>query len=194
MTPSPTPSWNLGSANAPTFSSFGRTKMLYDPSKEYKVESVLPDTPSALIRLALADLEKIEQSPHHKVNMKVWHDAAGRVSSSLDPTLSAAYGDGRCQTCFAGAVLAMSLNTDPGEFLNVCAVRKRYGGKVADSMLALDAFRMGDVWSGLHYLDKYDPRAPRYWSVSTYETVYGGAVLFKADMTLLVDKLESLGL
>lgn len=48
--------------------------------------------PSALLRLALSDLRKVEQDPRYKVNMERWHypDADG------------------CNVCLAGAVLAMT--------------------------------------------------------------------------------------
>lgn len=44
---------------------------------------------SGLIRLALADLRKCEQSPKYKINMDDWH-----VPNS------------RCSVCLAGSVMA----------------------------------------------------------------------------------------
>lgn len=57
----------------------------------------LPDMPSELIRLALADLREAEKSPHYVVDMASWHQ----------PTVGA-----RCLVCLAGAVMAFSLGTN----------------------------------------------------------------------------------
>jgi hypothetical protein len=40
----------------------------------------LPKKPSALLRLALADLEKAEKSPRVKINMGEWHETNGHCT------------------------------------------------------------------------------------------------------------------
>lgn len=86
--------------------------------------------PSALLKLALSDLRKVEQDPRYKVNMGTWHypDANG------------------CNVCLAGAVLAMtqqrSLHSSleraaPIWALRLDAARKGYGVK-GSSMRTFD--------------------------------------------------------
>ena len=53
--------------------------------------SELPDKPSELIRLALADLRKCEADPRYLIDMAQWHRP---VTSEL------------CHVCLAGAVMA----------------------------------------------------------------------------------------
>ena len=63
---------------------------------------ILPRLPSALLTLALDDLEKTEaMSEVYKVHMSNWH---------------AAYTE-RCYVCLAGAVMAQTIGINPREFV-----------------------------------------------------------------------------
>lgn len=65
---------------------------------EYKPR--LPSVPSELIELALRDLELTEADDRYRVNMDRWHE--------LD-------GEDVCHVCLAGAVMAQTLQLDPGD-------------------------------------------------------------------------------
>lgn len=60
--------------------------------------SRLPDRMSDLIEVALRDVRACAMDPRYVMNMGAWHD----------PT-----GDGRCEVCAAGAVMAKTLGADP---------------------------------------------------------------------------------
>lgn len=67
--------------------------------------NTLPDKPSELIKVALADLKKAEQDPRYKINMGAWH--TGRKYQ----------GETTCKVCFAGAVIAFSLGANLNEMM-----------------------------------------------------------------------------
>lgn len=60
--------------------------------KPKKLKSILPTKPSALLRLALEDLEAVEADKKYKVAMGKWHEP-----------------NGACKVCLAGSVLAKTL-------------------------------------------------------------------------------------
>ena len=93
-----------------------------------KPVKALPDKPSALIRLALRDLEKVERSRSYKVDMGSWHMPEVKW----------------CRVCFAGSVMAMSLNAERARFLGPPDFPKE-----AHKLDALDRFRSGSVRYGL---------------------------------------------
>lgn len=63
-----------------------------------KKQEKLPDKASDLLTLALNDLAKVERSPRYVVNMHIWHAP-----------------NGACSVCFAGAVMAQTLEASPSE-------------------------------------------------------------------------------
>lgn len=91
-----------------------------------------PEAPkklSALIKLALEDLLKVEASPLYMVDMNEWHRPYGE----------------QCIVCFAGGVMASRLGTDP---------RKRafpadFPANWAMAMAALNYVRSGFVLAAL---------------------------------------------
>lgn len=66
----------------------------------------LPNKASELIRLAIGDLEKAEASERYVIDMGNWHTPENLIKGSL-------YSD-KCAICLAGAVMAFSLDIDPG--------------------------------------------------------------------------------
>lgn len=68
--------------------------------------TILPKTPSKLIRLALADLRACEADSWYAVDMYMWHYPS---KSKKHPKI--------CSVCLAGAVMAKSLDADIGEAL-----------------------------------------------------------------------------
>lgn len=89
----------------------------------------LPDKPSALIRLALRDLEKCERSSKYKVEMAYWHDP-----------------NGKCKVCLAGSVIAKTLGVKPNQQLHPddCT-----DNDTRRKLFALNAFRLGGIHGGL---------------------------------------------
>ncbi len=87
----------------------------------------LPDVPSQLIRVALADLKKAEKSPKYKIDMGIWHEPMG--------------GMGRCAVCFAGAVMAGSLGAKPDYHCGPLG----FGEETAYKLEALDFLRNGEI-------------------------------------------------
>lgn len=92
----------------------------------------LPNKLSDLLELAVRDLTAVEKLKSYKVNMADWHVVPNESFS------------GKCEVCFAGAVLARTckLNklTDDG-YQFVFSRGKALEGK----MVALDLLRLGDI-------------------------------------------------
>jgi hypothetical protein len=89
--------------------------------------NVLPEKPSALIRLALADLRKVEQDPQYEVDMEKWHHPGAQT----------------CMVCLAGAVIAKSLAADPntGSSPGTLHEQGKISGPDLEKLLALNNFR-----------------------------------------------------
>ncbi len=102
--------------------------------------NALPDKPSELIRVALADLEKCEKDPDYEIFMGVWH--------SPKPA-------GYCEVCLAGAVIAKTLGSDKGEsiapydYYPPSETSAKLSSDTSDKLSALDKFRTGNIWDGL---------------------------------------------
>lgn len=130
----------------------------------------LPDKPSELIRVALADLRKVERSEKYKVDMGNWH-GPGR--------------DGRCHVCLAGSVMAKTLKYNPDDpVIPVCG----YGDGTGDKLHALDNFREGLINHGLSNLSL--PETPWFNTrrhICRYED---NREAFFRDMNDLADELE----
>lgn len=151
-------------------------------------ENTLPDTPSALIRTALKDLRAVERTPGYVVNMEIWHRGQGRKAGQYSG--DDIYPNNKCVVCFAGSVMAKSLNVpktksaDPDDY-NKDTTRK---------LLALNLFREGWVASGLEELgiplDKL-PKEHRHIDVPDYSD---NKKVFKQKMSQLADSLEAHGL
>lgn len=90
--------------------------------------SLLPDKPSELLRVAMRDLELVEADPRYKVNMSAWH---GKRS------------DQRCHVCLAGAMLAKSCGF-PIHWFWTHAPQS-----VTTKMSVINFLRMGEVAAAL---------------------------------------------
>ena len=89
--------------------------------------------PSALIRLALADLAKCEDDEGYVIDMDTWHGDNGKYE---------------CVVCFAGAVMAQTLNAPIGANLSPSVIDNVTGTNSAAGLRALDYFRGGNLESG----------------------------------------------
>lgn len=89
----------------------------------------LPNVPSELIRLAIADMKLCEADPRYKIELGEWHTPSADV----------------CLVCCGGAVMAKSLDAPihleqtPSSF-----------GEYQRHLTALDNFRWGDIWNALN--------------------------------------------
>lgn len=125
---------------------------------------MLPNLPSALLRLALDDLAKLEANPNYVVNMAVWL--------------------GNCQACMAGAVMLNSLGVTepmmPADF-------DEYDTK--QKLRAINSFRMGDISDALFQLSIPLPEGlPRRVAITDYDD---DPATFRTDLLSLATLLES---
>ena len=132
----------------------------------------LPDKPSELIRLALADLALCAADPNYRIDMGEWHKPEHGV----------------CQVCLAGAVMAKSLNASRAVEL--------YSNDFPENrrkITALNDLRQGDVFRAFDEIDldlsSWGHNAPER-DITPY---HKDPVGFMADMRRLADDLEAAG-
>ena len=136
-----------------------------------------PIKPSALIRLALRDEKKTHASSDYRVDMKDWHVP----------------GTSKCAVCFAGAVMAFTLDAD----LKCYLIPKEFDPHTSNCLLALDSFRLGKVYEGLYTMGLSDMGGkgglPRKLDreVTPYDDDRDD---FRADMEKLAEDLEAIDL
>lgn len=146
----------------------------------------LPRKPSALITLALDDLEKVEGDSKYRINMNTWHTVSTVTSDVGVGTV--------CTVCLAGAVMAKTLgaradrDNQPECYASTAVLYK---------LFALNCFRVGNVidglWSMGYRKEAYDVR----WRRGKTRRVPDYAldpVGFKRAMRRLVSVLEKEGL
>lgn len=92
-----------------------------------------PKKLSAAILLALADLEAVEKDPRYIVKMYDWH-----VPSEMSTSL-------KCEVCFAGSVMAKSLNSAIGN----AVYPADFGKAWCKVFKALNYVRCGDIQPAL---------------------------------------------
>lgn len=115
----------------------------------HKAACRLPKKPSELITVALADLIKAERSPRYDVNMAGWHEAASPLAPIYDPvTCEVTEKYEVCGVCFAGAVMAFSLNVPTSITIRPPSFPK----EVENKLNAINYFRIGDIASGVGVL------------------------------------------
>lgn len=133
----------------------------------------LPNKPSALIHVALKDLELCEADPRYEVNMADWHEPDN---------------DGTCYVCLAGAVMAKTCGANPKERFDF----SNFHGHTPRKLEALDAFRVGAVEYGLELLKLKLPEG--FSSHRTISTYLANPPLFKMHLRRLAKDLEAVGL
>lgn len=132
----------------------------------------LPDEPSALIRLALRDLEKAERSRLYTIDMDNWH-----------------LPNGVCKVCFAGSVMAFSLGArrhdrvEPEDFDN--DTRRK--------LIALNYFRSGRIEYGLLTMGRSLPPGVPDWDRSIRPYADDPST-FKSSMRSMAKMLAKAGL
>jgi hypothetical protein len=134
----------------------------------------LPNKPSALILLALKDLEQIEASNKYNVNMSTFHSPSYRYN-------------GKCSVCLAGAVMAKTLNVRPNQYRGPIDM----GDPIKRKLYAIDHFRQGGISAGF-----YDMRIPVPALVVNEINIIDYSQdpdMFKTQMTKLARDLKELG-
>lgn len=137
----------------------------------------LPDKPSELIRLAIADLTKVERSKAYRVDMGLYHQPV----ELTDPV------DYVCAVCFAGAVMAKTLGAPKRDRM----APDCFDRDTAHKLHALNEFRTGCVGSGLAVMGIRRYEAPVRVPVTQYRYDRNQ---FKQDMRLMASELEDIGL
>jgi hypothetical protein len=125
--------------------------------------------PSELIRLALKDLEAVEQEPEtYKVCMSKWHYSTPE----------------KCFVCLAGAVMAKSLHADPLKKADPA----NYSDEMCKLLYALDRFRVGDIFLGFYYMQLTLPIEMKSFHITPYDE---SPLEFKSDMNCFANYLQS---
>lgn len=134
--------------------------------------STLPDKPSELILLALADLEKCEQDDVYEIDMSQWCRFSGET----------------CTVCLAGSIMVQTLGVqvdDERKYFDP------YDTPFSNKLLALDSFRVGSVSRGLREMRLEDHELV----LDRIVTPYGYSPLaFKLEMRDLAAELQEKGL
>lgn len=99
--------------------------------------SKLPDTLSGLIRVALADLRKVEaRADIYRIDMSEWHTGTRTLDRSPR----------KCAVCLAGAVMAFSLDAPYSEFRTPSYyVEGADGENIMNKLSAINDLRDGCV-------------------------------------------------
>lgn len=94
-----------------------------DMQKKNKLTKKLSNKPHVVIRDAIKDLEKCEKDKNYLIDMSCFH-IRGR----------------KCEVCWAGSVMAKSLNVP----INQNYFPSNFNNSTADKLYALDDFRIGN--------------------------------------------------
>ena len=154
----------------------------------------LPDTLHETLRLAIKDLELVEQDGDYIVDMSQWHEP--------DPKIRDGNMQWDCKVCLAGSIMAKTFEIDPSLSLSSGSFPSHISGK----LLAIDSIRKGSISEALFFFygaDEYiriehrDNKAIlRRLNASTrlphdYEH---NKNKFKKDVLAIADKLEEYNL
>ena len=141
----------------------------------------LPNTLSALILVALADLEKVEAHPAYTVYMGHWHEPI----PSLEPKR-----DDLCGVCFAGGVMAFSLNTQINEDMGPAS----FPPAIMHKLYALNNLREGLVTHAYDNLKGNKQGQPQLgWPSENIVDYESNPTLFKFQMRDLASRLATAG-
>ena len=108
--------------------------------------TTLPRKPSDLIRVAMDDLTKVERLKGYYVDMTTWHQRYRPGDNLLNTR-------GLCHVCFAGAVMAQTLGSDPDKYITP----QTFNSDTQYKLSALDSFRCGQVGMAFEEMG-LDPR------------------------------------
>jgi len=155
-------------------------------------DCILPEKLSALLRLALSDLKKVEAQPEvYRVDMQRWHI----------PLLAIGPGAVRCTVCLAGAVLAKTCQLKPRDVYNPTLGGETGPIPLLDRQLyAIDRLRRGDVTGALRWMRDREKEDRHFFSLNRRTPGYYGKSFpeenaqFYIELEKLADDLEKVGL
>jgi hypothetical protein len=143
-----------------------------------KKKTELPDKPSELIRLALHDLAEAERDKRYRIDMGAYHEP-----------------NSKCAVCFAGAVIAFSLNGSAKKFIHP----NDFDLRTREKLHGLNELR-GGFYSmalrhieGLDWLEALRLRDKLSAIVNRPADYDDGRRAFKADMRKIAAVLEKEG-
>jgi len=134
-------------------------------------EDCLPDKPSALIRVALADLERTLLSPAYRFDFGEWYEPQP---------------DGTCTVCLGGGVLAQAVGAGP----QTEETWARVSHITTRKLFALSDFALGKIGQGLREIKSLRPAA---FLVDRDHDI-GNLNVLKGQLDTLANDLESAGL
>ena len=139
----------------------------------------LPDKPSELIKVALADLALCMGDKAYRINFNTWHSP-----DDFEPQFNkveSLY----CKVCFAGAVIAKSLKANPNKKLEP----SHFDYNTEVKLEALDNFRQGKVHKGLRLLNVKIPT-----DIQDYQIEQRNYDLFVNGMNNIIKELQKFNL
>ena len=165
---------------------------------EHVETKVLPDKPSALIRLALEDMAKCEEDPDYEVEMSCFH-LPNQDCVPDNPATMQIKPVKRCLVCLAGSVMAQTLGAADTEWLHPADFRDKDGfhPTTENRLQALDAFRVGVLWEGLELMgleDEYELVVQNDMQPDQIADYHHDPERFVQDMEDLAANLETVGL
>lgn len=142
---------------------------------------------SAVIRVALDDLAKVEADPRYEVDMGVWHD-------DITP--------GRCHVCLAGAVMAGTMGIPPTQEVTTPedAIALYARDEMSDAVShrinarlhALNLVRGAHISAALDFwFDIVPPKGAEWPTVTPYDV---DPAAFRRDLLKVAAALEERGL
>jgi len=147
-------------------------------------QDTLPSVPSALIRLALSDLKKVEADKRYVVYMDHWHSILSN--------------DRPCTVCLAGSVIAKTIGLDISEIIEPGSNLEEFMVmSLVYKLKALDCFRIGRVLRGLVIMNIPSeirsnlPENLKLVDIATYRPYDN---FFNRDMEKLASDLQEIGL
>lgn len=114
--------------------------------------NTLPDKPSELIRVALADLKKCEEDKKYRIDMSEWH-APTHVRCAKE-NLDEYY----CTVCLAGAVMGQTLEVPVDRYAS--STSARFDENTKDKLQAINCFRVGQIRQALTLMGLSDGISP----------------------------------
>ncbi len=133
----------------------------------------LPKKPSALLNLALRDLERVERDKNYEIDMCEWHA----------PEIH----DGKpvCHVCLAGSILVKTLKHKPDK-----EFKFNDYPKASNSFFAINAFRKGYVREALGNLGIEEVKISKVDAVRTITPYSINPAKFKLGMRRIVAHLR----
>ena len=145
---------------------------------------VLPDLPSALMKVAQADLRTCEADPRYRIDMQNWHGTEERAGQENDGTKEP---QEPCPVCMAGSMMAMRLDAPEG----ARRTPEDYPYPLRRKLRAVNLLRGGHVRSALAILQTdYQGSVPQI-EIGHYHVNPEG---FHQRIGQLIEALESRGL